>query len=105
MKRLFHLQIFVFVIIVALIGNFNTYAQNKGIQRNLQGVSKVVPNYTPDNITAVSLPIVENFETINTVFPPVGWSAVDTTTNGLFVLQPGISGYGIGTYCLGLEFL
>ena len=60
MKRLFHLQIFVFVIIVALIGNFNTYAQNKGkdedIQLNLPGDSKVVPNYTPDNITAVSLP-------------------------------------------------
>ena len=34
----------------------------------------------------------------------MGWSAVDTTTNGLFVLQPGVSGYGIGTYTLAWNF-
>ena len=87
MKRLFHLQIFVFAIIVALMGSNINYGQDsKSTPRNkdlsgqqliMLGDSKGVSNNKPN--LAVPLPIIENFETINTVFPPAGWSTVDTT--------------------------
>ncbi|MDP2366328.1 MAG: hypothetical protein Q8M94_21450, partial [Ignavibacteria bacterium] len=103
MKKLFHLQIFVFAIIVALMGSFNAYAQNKGlkdIQLNLQGYSKVVTNYQPDNITAVPLPVVEDFE--SGVFPPTGWSRTGTPV--IWFNDNTVSGYGVGTWSAVADF-
>jgi hypothetical protein len=110
MKKSYYLQIFMFAIIVALMGSFNNYGQDgKSTPRNKDlngnqiiqlGDSKGVSNFSP--LLAVPLPVIEDMETINTVFPPTGWSYLDTP--GLFGYLPGVSGYGIGTYSIAWDF-
>ena len=99
MNRSFYLQIFVFAIIVALMGSFNNYGQNQRqkIQFNnngQQGISNDAP------LLAVPLPIVADFE--NGVFPPTGWTLAGSAS--LWFNDNTVSGYGNGTWSAVADF-
>ncbi|MBV6422112.1 MAG: hypothetical protein DAHOPDDO_03401 [Ignavibacteriaceae bacterium] len=97
MKNSLYLQIFVFAILVALMGSFDNYGQDmksKDIHFKLHKDSKeTTTTQTDESMLADPLPIIANFE--NGLFPPTGWTRNGTA---IWTNDNTVSGYGMGTW-------